>query len=115
MNLFFLDLRSAKQSAQPVHEFAEVDGQPVLRYAAARRMQMSCLQCHNSHPDTPKNDWKEGDVRGVLALTRPLKNDIARTHRGLRGAVALMTSVCMGTVALILTANFVHRRVRSQR
>jgi adenylate cyclase len=21
--------------------------------------------CHNSHPDSPKRDWKLGDVRGI--------------------------------------------------
>jgi len=29
----------------------------------------SCVNCHNSRPDTPKNDWKLGDVRGVLEIS----------------------------------------------
>ena len=28
----------------------------------------SCVNCHNSRADTPKNDWKIGDVRGVLQV-----------------------------------------------
>ncbi len=24
-----------------------------------------CVACHNSHPDSPKRDWKVGDVRGI--------------------------------------------------
>ncbi|MCJ8337277.1 MAG: methyl-accepting chemotaxis protein [Pseudomonadales bacterium] len=28
-----------------------------------------CVNCHNSRPDTPKRDWKLGDVRGVLEVT----------------------------------------------
>ncbi len=43
-----------------------------LRYARADRMRESCVACHNSHPDSPKRDWKVGDVRGVLEVTIPM-------------------------------------------
>jgi serine phosphatase RsbU (regulator of sigma subunit) len=29
----------------------------------------SCVSCHNSHEDSPKTDWKVGDVRGIQAIT----------------------------------------------
>jgi class 3 adenylate cyclase len=25
----------------------------------------ACVACHNTHPDSPKRDWKVGDVRGI--------------------------------------------------
>jgi class 3 adenylate cyclase len=28
-------------------------------------MAAPCVNCHNSHPDSPKRDWKVGDVRGI--------------------------------------------------
>jgi hypothetical protein len=28
-------------------------------------MTAGCVKCHNSHPDSPKRDWKVGDVRGI--------------------------------------------------
>ncbi|MES2153451.1 MAG: adenylate/guanylate cyclase domain-containing protein [Pseudomonadota bacterium] len=28
-------------------------------------MTAACVQCHNSHPDSPKRDWKIGQVRGL--------------------------------------------------
>ena len=28
-------------------------------------MEASCVGCHNSHPESPKRDWKVGDVRGI--------------------------------------------------
>ena len=31
-----------------------------------------CVACHNFRPDTPKNDWKLGDVRGILEVTLPV-------------------------------------------
>lgn len=49
------------------------DGQPVFRYAVADVMnQQSCVDCHNSHPDSPKTDWKLGDVRGAIEVSIPL-------------------------------------------
>jgi class 3 adenylate cyclase len=37
-------------------------------------MERPCVSCHNSHPDSPKRDWKVGDVRGIqeVAITRPI-------------------------------------------
>ena len=31
-----------------------------------------CVTCHNQHPDSPKTDWKVGDVRGVVEVILPL-------------------------------------------
>ena len=33
------------------------------------RMKQSCVQCHNSHPDSPRRDWRVGDVRGIQKVT----------------------------------------------
>ena len=29
----------------------------------------TCVACHNSHPESPKKDWKVGDVRGIQEVT----------------------------------------------
>jgi|GEM_PF-1979190 len=42
---------------------------PVFEYAAPVRMQAACVSCHNSHPDSPKTDWKIGDSRGIQVVT----------------------------------------------
>jgi adenylate cyclase len=57
-------------------------------------MKASCIDCHNTHPDSTRRNWKVGDVRGVLEIIRPLDRDIARTHEGLRGTFLLMAAVC---------------------
>ena len=62
---------------QPFYRFEQFEGRPSLRYAVADRMQASCVQCHNSHPESPKRDWKVGDMRGVLEFIRPLDNEVA--------------------------------------
>jgi signal transduction histidine kinase len=32
----------------------------------------TCVACHNSHPLSPRIDWKVGDIRGVQQITVPL-------------------------------------------
>src|SRR5216683_1925423 len=32
-------------------------------------MGATCVTCHNAHPESPKRDWKVGDVRGIQEVT----------------------------------------------
>ncbi len=36
-----------------------------VRLVAPIIMGQACVTCHNSHPESPKRDWKVGDVRGI--------------------------------------------------
>jgi adenylate cyclase len=78
---------------ETVHEFTEIDGQRVVRYAQARVMQRSCVECHNTLRESPRTDWQEGDVRGVLEIIRPLDKDEARVGEALRLALLLSAAV----------------------
>jgi adenylate cyclase len=40
-----------------------------VRTATPIIMTQACVECHNSLPDSPKRDWKLGDVGGIQALT----------------------------------------------
>jgi methyl-accepting chemotaxis protein len=67
-----------------------------------------CVSCHNSHPDTPKNDWKLGDVRGVLEVTMPIDDSLAAFKQSSLksgGIVALAIGI------IVLAALFCIRRV----
>ena len=57
---------------KPVFEFDKSSDVWRLRYARADRMQASCVECHNNHPQSPKKDWQVGDVRGALEVTIPM-------------------------------------------
>jgi adenylate cyclase len=56
-------------------------------------MQRSCVECHSTHPQSPRKDWREGDVRGVLEIIRPLDKDEARVGEALRLALLLSAVV----------------------
>ena len=62
------------------HRVEKVQGRPSLRYATADLMRPMCVNCHNTHPDSPKTDWKQG-TRGVLEVIFP---PILPSHRPIR-------------------------------
>mgnify|MGYP000707624608 CR=1 FL=1 len=63
---------------ETVSRVETIAGSEVVRVALADTMtQEGCVNCHNSHPDTPKNGWKLGDVRGVLEVQIPIDMQIA--------------------------------------
>jgi diguanylate cyclase (GGDEF)-like protein len=65
----------AKLSLDPtghVERREMVNGREVLRVAVGDRMDASCVACHNANPQSPKRDWKVGDVRGIIEVVRPI-------------------------------------------
>ena len=75
---------------QPFFRFEEVRGRRSLRYAMADLMRPMCVNCHNTHPASPKTDWQAGDVRGVLEVVLPLDTAVTQTRVGLEGTFGLM-------------------------
>ncbi len=61
-----------KDPKTPVHSMETIDGRPSIRYAVADIMAEGCVACHNSNPQSPKRDWKVGDVRGLVEVVVPL-------------------------------------------
>ena len=53
------------------------DGRRVVRTAVADTMGPSCVACHNSDPNSPKQDWKVGDVRGVFEISSVIEPQLA--------------------------------------
>ncbi|ABD08263.1 adenylate/guanylate cyclase [Rhodopseudomonas palustris HaA2] len=45
-----------------------------VRLVAPVVMGQACVACHNTHPESPKRDWKVGDVRGIqeVMITQPI-------------------------------------------
>lgn len=87
---FISDYPFAKRVARPLDDFeskairafrADTDlktfnqlsgnglGRSAYRLATPVIMRKACVTCHNSHPDSPKRDWKVGDIRGIQEVT----------------------------------------------
>lgn len=87
---------SDKVERDAYYRFEQFGDGPALRYAIAMRMEQSCCDCHNHHPDSTKTDWRPGQVRGVLEVIRPLKNDTDRMTSGLWKSLAWIGLVVGG-------------------
>ncbi len=84
----------------------ERDGNTIVRVAIADLMvAQGCVDCHNSRSDTPKDDWKLNDVRGVLEVATTIEAAIGRgdslSHTMIVFAIIfglIMTGVAMVSV-----------------
>ena len=98
-------LQLRRHPAQPFFRFEEFQGRPSLRYATAVPMQAGCVACHNTHLESPRTDWKVGDVRGVQEIIQPLDSAVADTRSGLQDTFLLLTVMGilgLGGLALVI-------------
>lgn len=74
-----------------VEEFFDNGDKKIIRVAMADRLTESCVQCHNTHPDSPKRGWKVGDVRGIIEITDDVTSSInAAQNRAWYTIIALI-------------------------
>ncbi len=62
----------AQLRAQPDQRISQVSWSGMtntVRLISPVIMSADCVSCHNTHPDSPKRDWKVGDVRGIQEVT----------------------------------------------
>jgi methyl-accepting chemotaxis protein-like sensor/uncharacterized protein DUF3365 len=95
--------------AHPDETFVRTEltsGHEVVRVAIADKLVAdSCVSCHNSHPESPKTDWKLNDVRGVLEVIAPIHHQVKANSELTANVawIALFTVILMvGLVAWFL-------------
>ena len=78
-----------------------LNGQRVLRYAQADRMLSGCVTCHNHHPNSPKTDWKVGDVRGALEIVLPVSQWQSASTHVLNRTFTVLLGLLLGGLLLV--------------
>jgi methyl-accepting chemotaxis protein len=87
-------------SKATLSEQQAVDGNRTLRVAVADVMQAeACVACHNARADSPKRDWKLGDVRGVLEVNTSIEAALASGER-----LGFYIAAAIALIAVLLTA-----------
>ncbi len=75
-------------------EQGEVNGKQVVRVAIPDLMiSQECVNCHNTRADTPKNDWKLGDVRGVLEIIVDIDSALVQSTEMSKTIVGIFMAV----------------------
>jgi len=87
-----------KEPKKPFVRTEQQQGKSRVRIGVADLMvNETCINCHNSRIDTPKNDWKLGDLRGVLEIITPIDKQIAIAHNISNGFM-----LALATLGLLL-------------
>jgi len=96
-----------------VKKMDTINGEPVMRIAIADIMVSDgCVSCHNSRADTPKADWKLGDVRGVLEVDLSIASALAN---GKSIEYTLLVVILAAMLVAYLTLLFVYRKAIGSR
>jgi signal transduction histidine kinase len=95
--------------SQPFLRNEEIGGERLARLATADVMERSCVQCHNSHPASPKRDWQIGDVRGILEVRVPLNQSESQATAGIHQLIGLMGPLLF---CFVVAAALILRRMR---
>lgn len=78
------------------------DGREFVRVGIADTMvAQGCVNCHNSRADTPKDDWKLGELRGVLEIATAIDTQLARGE-GMSRTI-IFAAIIVGTLLTIIT------------
>jgi adenylate cyclase len=71
-------LRATRDPAQKIYT-TDFNGLTTrVRIVAPIIMSQTCVACHDTNPDSPKRDWKIGDVRGIqeLSIAQPVATNL---------------------------------------
>jgi methyl-accepting chemotaxis protein len=86
-----------------------VDGKTIMRVAIADTMAaQGCVNCHNAHPQTPKNDWKLGDVRGILEVDNDIGPALSEANSV---TMNIMIGMVIAGLAILFAVLFGARRM----
>lgn len=97
-----------KESNDPFYEFDLSNG--LLKYAIPDKMvSLVCINCHNSWPETPKDNWKLGDVRGAISIVKPFNSsDTVNTSSNFN--IYLTIFIMISSAIVLMLFSFLHNR-----
>lgn len=87
--------------ARTVTDLSRTGLTDTLRLVTPVVMGQACVNCHNSHPESPKHDWKVGDVRGIqeVIIRQPLAGSLF-AFKFLIAYFAFVAAIGIGFIAL---------------
>ncbi|MEM7424579.1 MAG: ATP-binding protein [Pseudomonadota bacterium] len=93
---------------------ASAGGKETFEYATPIVMSESCVACHNARSDSPRKDWKVGDVRGALVVSQTISPAGAFMPGSLQQISAFLVLVFLMTTALLAQLILRYRRVHEE-
>ncbi|WP_052501343.1 methyl-accepting chemotaxis protein [Thiomicrospira microaerophila] len=91
----------------PYVQIEQHEGKSYFRMAVPDFMNaQTCLNCHNHDPNSTKQDWKIGDVRGAVSARIPmsdLEQAIAKPVMQLQVTLAIIALLILGVTYFLIT------------
>ena len=92
-------------NVEPYISVEKFEGKDVVRVAVADYMVAEgCVKCHNTRADSPKVDWKMGDVRGSLEVITPIDSlleDVEILNYVIIGSILLLGALLLIIVYIV--------------
>jgi class 3 adenylate cyclase len=85
----------------PFIAFSNINGRQSLQFAHAVIMDPACVACHNSAVDSPKKDWKVGDVGGIQEVVFPVDSAFTTIRKGLLTTLGVMVIITVSGLILL--------------
>lgn len=94
-----------------------INGKRVLRIAVSDRMtSAACTNCHNSDPLSAKRDWKVGDVRAVMEVSKDVETYLVAAEERARWLVwSAGLFAVLATGACAVGVRTIEKRTSEQR
>lgn len=86
-------------------EFLTENDTTYLHYASPIVMGEGCVSCHNNHPQSPKTDWKVGDVRGLQIVELPVDSTLSTLDFEIAAVSASVAVVGLAAIMALLILN----------
>ena len=110
------DIKAIEQlrdtGASEFYEFREENENVFLHYAKPVLMEAGCVDCHNSHPSSPKRDWEVGDVRAVQIFELPFDKAASDLTFDTAIFVAIIIIISVTTIFTLLASNLKTQRTQ---
>ena len=87
-------------------------------YAKAVIMEPSCIECHNTLVSSPKKDWKVGDVRGAISISRPLDTLMLLSSQGLTrillSLLIILSLILLGILFILSRLGYLNQELKEK-
>jgi len=95
-------------SETPYTQVEETSSGTYVRIAVADKLvAQGCVNCHNSRADTPKDDWRLGDVRGVLEVKINIDSQLAASAALGWNVVSI---IIISSIILVIFLSIIYRK-----
>ncbi len=101
----------ADDAASEFFALQQIGEKSTFEYAMPITMSDTCVACHNSRADSPKKDWKVGDVRGALVISQAIGAAGSAIPGNLNLISLVLVLAYLMTTALLVLLILRYRRI----